>query len=92
MKSLKNNEACGIDLISGEVLKSAYSNIHVILHYLSNMLFEQKICPEEWKTTILTVLFKRKGDKQNPNNYRGIAVLPALYETYAHIICDCLTL
>ena len=92
VKSLENNKACGIDLISGEVLKSAYSIIHVILHYLFNMLFEQKICPEEWKTSILTVLCKGKGDKQNPNNYRGISVLPALYKTYAHIICDRLTL
>ena len=92
VKSLKNNKACGIDLISGEVLKSAYPIIHEILHYLFNMLFEQKLCPEQWKTSILTVLYKGKGNKQNPNNYRGIAVLPALYKTYAHIICERLTL
>ena len=41
--------------------------------------------PTEWETGLLSILFK-KGDKSDPNNYRGIMMLEVAYKIVANII------
>eukprot|EP00973_Karenia_brevis_P058488 8145814-Karenia_brevis.AAC.1 len=42
--------------------------------------------PDYWKSTKIRVLFK-KGDAQDPANYRPIAMLPILYKLFARVLC-----
>ncbi|GAI31871.1 unnamed protein product, partial [marine sediment metagenome] len=44
--------------------------------------------PEQFTTTVLTPIYKRKGDVKTPGNYRGIAVGGALAKCYASILLN----
>jgi len=46
--------------------------------------------PEEWRTAIVISIYK-KGDRNNPDNYRGISLLNAGYKIYSKIIAKRLT-
>ena len=46
--------------------------------------------PEEWSKAIIIPLHK-KGDKNNPDNYRGISLLSILSKVFTHIINSRLT-
>jgi len=56
----------------------------------------QNICwvygdiPEEWRTAIVISIHK-KGDRNNPGNYRGISLLNTGYKIYSKIIAKRLT-
>ena len=41
--------------------------------------------PEEWRTAIIIPIHK-KGDRNNPDNYRGISLLNTGYKIYSKII------
>jgi len=41
--------------------------------------------PEEWRTTIVIQIHK-KGDRNNPDNYRGISLLNTGHKIYSKII------
>ena len=42
--------------------------------------------PDEWKTAIVTPLFKNKGDSNDLNNYRGISILPPLCKVFEKLL------
>jgi len=46
--------------------------------------------PEEWRTAIVIPIHK-KGDRNNPDNYRGIGLLNNEYKIYSKIIAKRLT-
>ena len=71
IRRLKAGKAAGLDEISGEFLKTAEDIITPFLTKLFNQLFDNGIFSEEWSRSVLIPLFK-KGDANNPENYRGI--------------------
>ena len=72
-RKLQNKKAARPDRIIGEMLKN--SGNYVIHFYVTffNALFEKGIFPTKWTESIVLPLFK-KGDVNNPNNYRGISL------------------
>jgi hypothetical protein len=50
-----------------------------------NSLFDRGIYPENWTESIVLPLYK-KGDVNNPNNYRGISLCDASSKVYSVII------
>ena len=46
--------------------------------------------PEEWRTAIVIPVHK-KGDRNNPDNYRGISLLNTGYKIYSKITAKRLT-
>lgn len=82
LRKLKSNKSTGVDGIPSEIWK--FGNIEDILGVLFNAIFQYGI-PAAWKTSIIVALHK-KGDVNNPANYRGISLLVALSKLYSSIL------
>ena len=77
IKKSKNNKSVSEDLISNEMLKNLSGKSEQILLKLFNDCLQRGVYP--WSNSITTPLHK-KGDRQNPDNYR--AIRPELDGTY----------
>jgi len=55
-----------------------------LLQFLNNIYRENRI-PNEWRNVVITPIFK-KGDRREPQNYRGITILNTCYKIYSKIL------
>ena len=85
IRHLKAGKSAGPDWILAEMLKVAESVIVPYLKNIFNVLFDMGMFPEEWSKAIIIPLHQ-KGDKNNPDNYRGISLLSILSKVFTHII------
>ncbi len=74
IKSLGNNKASGLDVITNEMLKASEPYITSILVVLFNCILNSGIFPENWTPGLIIPLYKGKGDPKNPVSYRGITL------------------
>lgn len=72
--SLKNNSAPGEDNISSFLIKAIHKNIIKPLLYLINLSFSSSNIPSDWKTSLVTPVYK-KGDPNLLTNYRPISLI-----------------
>ena len=72
-KELKGKKSPGIDCIRNDLLKSGAIVLAPSLAKLFNFIFNTGIFPTSWSLSTLAVIHK-KGYKDIPKNYRGIAV------------------
>jgi uncharacterized protein (DUF2147 family) len=86
--SRKNNKATGCDGIPAEAWKMLVTNDegNEILVKLFNMTRSKTQFPKEWKTALIQLIYKVKGNQRVPGNYSGISLLPVLGKTYSGII------
>lgn len=82
---LKCNKAPGFDNISAEFLKASENAILPFVLKLFNHIFSTGNFPEAWTKAVIVPLFK-KGDSNNPENYRGISLLSILSKVFTSII------
>ena len=83
IKKCKNNKSVSRDLISNEMLKSSGNQMILLLQKLFNSCLKEGIYP--WNCSITTPLHK-KGDRQNPDNYRAITVGSCLGKLFSSIL------
>ncbi|MCJ8749343.1 hypothetical protein PDJAM_G00175160 [Pangasius djambal] len=74
-KRMKNGKAVGPDDIPVEVWKCLGEAAVEFLTSLFNRVLESEKMPEEWRSSVLVLIFKNKGDMQNCSNYRGIKLM-----------------
>ena len=74
---LKKNKAPGLDGLSPTAFKLFNSDLISFTTILFNRLLEQGIFPDSWSSGAIKPIYK-KGCKEDPNNYRGITLLPIL--------------
>lgn len=79
IKELKNNKAPGEDGIIAEIWKLNDREIMEKIHMIITRIWDTEIIPQDWKCAMIHPLHK-KGDKTDPNNYRGISLLPITYK------------
>ena len=48
------------------------------LTHIFNLSLYQGLLSSDWKIARVTPMFKNKGDKSDPNNYRPISVVPTI--------------
>ena len=82
IKMLKNGKAAGPDLIIGEFFKNSAT--------MSSFIFSSSLYPDNWSEAIIQPLFK-KGDPENPDNYRGVSLLNICSKLYSYILNKRLT-
>ena len=83
--SLKNNKTGGSDGLVGELLKYGGSGMVDLLHKLFSVVWHEELVPPQWRQGLIVNLFK-KGDKEDPGNYRGITLLSVVGKVFCKII------
>ena len=83
IKRLKSNKSVSEDLISNEMLKHMSKHFKELLLKLFNDCLQQGVYP--WNRSITTPLHK-KGDRQNPDNYRAITVGSCLGKLFSSLL------
>jgi hypothetical protein len=88
LRKAKNGKAIGTDGYPMEFWKELYKkeNISKILVKLMNKMYETGDFPSDWKTSMLHIIYKGKGDKRDPANYRRISLLSTLSKVYKGVL------
>jgi hypothetical protein len=82
------SSSAGVSGIPSKVLKSCHETIVPILTLLINDCLSSNTIPVDWKTAVVTPLYKSKGDKSDLNNYRGISILPPVAKILEKIMAS----
>ena len=77
IKGLKKNKAAGHDYILNEFFINASFLVKLFILILFNTLLKLEYFPTVWAVGKVVPLYK-KGDKQDPNNYRSISIMSCL--------------
>ena len=85
ISSLDNNKATGLDGISVRALKAGSPTLSYYLSYLFNFSLSTGCVPACWKKKRVTPLFK-KGNTDDPNNYRPISILPITMKIFEKVV------
>ena len=86
IKSLKNNKACGGDMILNEFLKHSAFKLMPVFVKIFNIVFESGIIPDCWSEGFICPIYKNKGDPANADNYRGITILSCYGKLFTCIL------
>ena len=72
---MKNNKACGGDLILNEFLKHATVKLMPVFVRIFNIAFHSGIVPDSSSEGYICPIYKNKGNPNDVDNYRGITIL-----------------
>ena len=82
VRKLKNNKTGGSDGIVGELLKYGGSGMVDLLEQLFSVIWQEEIVPRQWRDGLIVNIFK-KGDREDPGNYRGITLLSVVGKVFS---------
>ncbi|KAL5253101.1 hypothetical protein ACHWQZ_G015761 [Mnemiopsis leidyi] len=85
LSKLKKGKASAEDGITSEFIINTANNTRQVILKVFNECLKQGVYP--WNTALITPLHK-KGDKDNPNNYRAIAVGSNLGKLFSSILLE----
>lgn len=88
---LKTKKASGFDGLPAEFIKYSVcinENIIELFTKLFNRILETQQIPDAWKIGIICNVYKNKGEKSNPDNYRGITLLPVISKIFLKILAN----
>ena len=91
LKNLKNNKCGGSDLILNEFLKCAEDKLMNIFVAVFNLVLNTGFIPADWTIGILKPIYKNKGSRSDPNNYRGISILSCFSKLFTSILNNRIT-
>ncbi len=85
---LNGQAAVGPERIPSKVLKEVFADpkTRAPLLALMNLCFRQGVVPVEWGNSEIFVLYKMKGSRDDPNNYRGINLINDFCKIYERLI------
>ena len=78
ISKLKNSKSSGLDNIDTYILKLAKNAIVPSVCHILNLSLKTCRFPNKWKIAKVVPLYKGKGSKLEPKNYRPVAILPIL--------------
>ena len=86
LKTLDTSTSPGISNISARVIKECHESLAAPLTFIFNSCIQTGVMPVEWKTAIVTPIYKKKGDHNDCDNYRGINILPILVKIFEKLL------
>ena len=90
MSTLNTTKATGIDNISPVLLKNCANSLSTPVHTLFLLSITRGTLPKEWKTHLITPIFK-SGDKADIRNYRPVSLLCILSKVLEKLIYNSLS-
>ena len=91
IEKLKANKSCGPDGIPPGVYKLLSPSWILTITTLFNSILSSATYPASWSRAKLFMLFKR-GNRKDPNNYRGISVIDSIAKLFDMVLCSRLEL
>ena len=91
VRKLKNEKASGEDEIINEYIKSTVNQFINVYEKLFNVIFDNGIMPSSWLIGMIKPIYKNKGDKFDPKNYRPITIVSCLGKLFTAILNERLT-
>ena len=79
-------KATGNDEVCHRLLKGCADGLCESLCYIFNLSLAEGVYPNTWKTAIVQPVYKQKGERCNPKNYRPIALLPSVSKVFEHFV------
>lgn len=86
VKNLKNNKSAGIDNVINEHLKVTIDHMLPIYIKLFNLILDSGLIPSNWTLGSILPIYKNKGSKNEPQNYRPITLLSCFGKLFTAII------
>ena len=86
LSSMKTKTATGPDGLSATLLKNLAAAIAPNVTAIMNCSLDEGVFPTEWKKANVSAIWKAKGSKSDPTNYRPISVLPVLARLFEKIV------
>ena len=69
----------------GELLKYGGSGMVSLLEQLFSVVWHEEAVPRQWREGLIVNLFK-KGDREDPGNYRGITLLSVVGKVFCKVL------
>ena len=85
LRKVKFDKAPGPDHTVGEMLRYAECILGPYLNRLFNSMFNKGVFPFSWTKSIIVPVYK-KGNANNPDNYRGISLISVFCKVFTCII------
>ena len=85
ISKLNLKKASGMDCILNEMMKHGRYYLMPSLEKLFNDILDSGTIPTHWNKGVITPIYKRKGDKRSPANYRGITLTSCLGKLFTSI-------
>ncbi|KAI5102764.1 gastrula zinc finger protein XlCGF28.1-like, partial [Silurus meridionalis] len=86
IKRMKNGKSVGPDDIPVEAWRCLGEKAVEFLTRLFNKILEGEKMPEEWRRSVLVLIFKHKGDVQPCSNYRGIKLISHTMKLWERVV------
>ncbi|XP_076067687.1 uncharacterized protein LOC143040480 [Oratosquilla oratoria] len=86
INTLKNNKVAGLDGIPAEIYKIGGSLLHYQLHQLLIKIWTNEELPSDLRDSAIITIYKRKGERSECGNYRGISLLATAGKVLARIM------
>lgn len=85
LDNLKRDKAAGPDGLCNEFFSGMDCINRQWLRSMFNTIPSSSCCPEDWGK-IKVILLHKKGDKSDPNNYRGISLINAVTKAFTAVL------
>ena len=85
---LKNSKSPGIDGIKNEYIKLAKAKMTPVYVSLFNLILRSGAIPEQWSIAKIKPIYKNKGDRNDPDNYRPISLISCLGKLFTSLLSD----
>ena len=85
IKDLQKSKSPGLDGITNDILQNASMIVIPLLCELFNKMLQSGYYPESWGEAIIVPLHK-KGNVNEPSNYRGIALLSSVSKIFTKML------
>lgn len=87
---MKEGKAAGPDKMKAEAFVHGGAGLHAALARMFTKYLNGDPIPDDWREGVINPIYK-SGPKDDPNNYRGITLVNAVYKLYSLVLLRRLT-